>query len=160
VPARFLLKESIDRLESNLSETVDFKGKVQLVEAFLMKQLTQKGDDFGQQRMKGSIELINANRGRVEVDALASCACWSRKQYERNFQEIVGTSPKQFMRTVRFQHVLQFKGQQPHTNLTELAYACGYFDQSHMINEFKDFSGRTPRQYFEECEAYSDYFSE
>ena len=160
VPARFLFKGIIDQLETSLSETVDFTGKVKLVEEFLMKQLTQKADDFGQKRMKGSIDLINKNRGMVEVDALASCACWSRKQYERNFQEIVGTSPKQFMRIVRFQHVLQFKGKQPQTNLTELAYACGYFDQSHMINEFRDFSGRTPRQYFEECEPYSDYFSE
>ena len=160
VPARFLLKESIDQLETCLSETVDFTDKVQLVEEFLMKQLAQKGDAFGQKRMKGSIDLINVNRGMVEVDALASCACWSRKQYERNFQEIVGTSPKQFMRIVRFQHVLQFKGQHPQTNLTELAYVCGYFDQSHMINEFRDLSGRTPRQYFDECEPYSDYFSE
>lgn len=160
VPARFLLKDSIDQLETCLSDTVDFTGKVQLIEEFLTKQLNQKGNNFSQKRMKGSIDLINANRGRVEVDALASCACWSRKQYERNFQEIVGTSPKQFMRIVRFQHVLQFKGQYPQTNLTELAYAGGYFDQSHMINEFREFSGRTPRHYFDECEPYSDYFSE
>lgn len=159
-PARFILKESIDRLETRLSRTEDFTGKVCLVEEFLMKQLTQKENYFGQKRLLESIGLINRNKGSVEVDVLASSACWSRKQYERNFQEIVGTSPKQFMRTVRFQHALHYKGQHPQTRLTELAYECGFFDQSHMINEFRDLSGVTPKQYFAECEPFSDYFSE
>jgi AraC-like DNA-binding protein len=43
-------------------------------------------------------------------------------------------------------------------NLTELAYTCGYYDQSHMINDYKLLSGKTPAQYFSECEPYSDYF--
>lgn len=159
VPARFLLKESIDRLETNLSETVDFTNRVRLVEEFLMNQLSQKVNIFGQKRLKDSLDLINNSKGIVDVNTLASCACWSRKQYERNFQEIVGTSPKQFMRIVRFQHAIHYKGQHPQTKLTRLAYECGFFDQSHMINEFRDLSGTTPKQYFAECEPYSDYFS-
>lgn len=160
VPARYLLKEHIDRLENSLSETADFNNKVRLVEEFLIERLTQKEHASGQKRLKESISLINKNKGIVEVDVLASSACWSRKQYERNFQEIVGTSPKQFMRTVRFQHALHYKGQYPETKLAELAYECGFFDQSHMINEFRDLSGVTPKQYFAECEPFSDYFSE
>jgi AraC-like DNA-binding protein len=71
----------------------------------------------------------------------------------------VGSSPKQFLRTVRFQHSLYQKQQQQDIPLTELAYRCGYFDQSHMIADYKTFSGKTPTQYFAECEPYSDYFS-
>jgi len=160
VPARFLLKESIDRLETSLSGTPDFKNKVRLVEESLMNQLTQKGNVPDHKRLEESIKLINKNRGMVEVDVLASSACWSRKQYERNFQEIIGTSPKQFMRIVRFQHAIHYKGLYPNAQLTGLAYECGFFDQSHMINEFKTFSGLTPRQYFADCEPVSDYFSD
>ena len=43
-------------------------------------------------------------------------------------------------------------------SLTELAYDCGYYDQSHMINDFKLLTGMSPRQYFSDCDAYSDYF--
>lgn len=160
VPARFLLKESIGRLETRLSETLDFTDKVWLIEEFLLTQLSQKKNSFGQKRLKNSIEMITRNKGIVDVDVLASSSCWSRKQYERNFQEIVGTSPKQFMRTIRFQHTLHYKAQHWHTKLTELAYECGFSDQSHMINEFRDLSGVTPKQFFAECEPFSDYFSE
>jgi AraC-like DNA-binding protein len=160
VPARFLLKESIDCLETSLSETSDFTNKVRLVEEFLMKQLTKKENVFGQKRLKDSLDLINKSKGIVGVNTLASSACWSRKQYERNFQEIVGTSPKQVMRIGRFQQAIHFKGQHPQAKLAGLAYDCGFSDQSHMINEFKDLSGRTPKQYFSECDPFSDYFSE
>ncbi|MBO9660186.1 MAG: helix-turn-helix domain-containing protein [Chitinophagaceae bacterium] len=32
--------------------------------------------------------------------------------------------------------------------LTEIAYQCGYYDQSHFIHDFKEFSGYHPRHYF------------
>lgn len=158
VPARFIWHQDIDRLETSMANTTDFTQKVRFVESYLLRQLSCKEDDFGQQRMKQSIELINKSRGMVEVETLASSACWSRKQYERHFQEIIGTSPKQFMRIVRFQNALHYKGHHPDISLSALAVESGFFDQSHMINEFKDLSGRTPGQYFAECEPFSDYF--
>jgi hypothetical protein len=85
VPARFLLKEGIDQLETSLCETSDFTSKVRLVEVFLINLLTQKSNVFGQKRMKDSLNLINGSKGIVDIDVLASSACWSRKQYERNF---------------------------------------------------------------------------
>lgn len=160
VPLRFILKEKIDRLEDELSGTTDFTGKVGVVEDFLLKQLAEKGGCWRQKRMQESIALINESIGMVDVDALAASACLSRKQYERNFQEMVGASPKQFMRIVRFQYAIHYKSRYPQASLTGVACECGFFDQSHMISEFRDFSGLTPKQYFAECEPFSDYFSE
>lgn len=68
------------------------------------------------------------------------------------------SSPKQFLRTIRFQNTLHEKQKNKEISLTELAYNCGYFDQSHMIYDYKLLSGKTPSQYFSECEPYSDYF--
>lgn len=53
---------------------------------------------------------------------------------------------------------LQEKQRNLSIQLTELAYTSGYYDQSHMINDYKLLSGKTPTQYFSECEPYSDYF--
>lgn len=160
VPARLIWKEAIDRLEDTLAQTGDFRQKVRLVEEFLVRRLALKENLYTRQRLQQSISLINRGGGIADVDTLASSACWSRKQYERNFQDIIGTSPKQFMRIVRFQHALHYKSQHPLATLTELAYENGFFDQSHMINEFKDLAGVTPGQYFAQCEPVSDYFAE
>ena len=35
----------------------------------------------------------------------------------------------------------------PETDLTQLAYQCGYFDQAHFNKEFKAFAGMTPSEY-------------
>lgn len=158
VPLRFLIKNQAEQLESELYEAIGFQEQVQLVERFLTSLLEKKDNDFGQQRLQESISLINCSKGLVEVEKLAATACWSRKQFERNFQELVGTSPKQFMRVVRFQNTLYFRGKNNQMSLTELAYECGFFDQSHMITDFRYLSGKTPGQYFAECEPVSDYF--
>jgi AraC-like DNA-binding protein len=67
-------------------------------------------------------------------------------------------SPRQFLKTVRFQHALHTRFKQQSLSLTQLAFDCGYYDQSHMINDFKKLSGYTPGEYFACCEPYSDYF--
>jgi len=63
------------------------------------------------------------------------------------------------MKVVRFQSALHHKSQHPDLSLTNLALDCGYFDQSHMIRDFKQLSGMRPSQYFSDCQPVSDYFS-
>jgi AraC-like DNA-binding protein len=155
---KFILKNEVNELESKLLETKTFFNKIKLVEDFLFKRLEKNKKKYEFNRINHSVSLINKAKGNLDVNYLASEACLSRKQYERIFSEYIGTSPKQFLRTIRFQNTLVQKGKDKTASLTSLAYHCGYYDQSHMINEFKLFSGMTPTQYFSECEPFSDYF--
>jgi AraC-like DNA-binding protein len=52
-----------------------------------------------------------------------------------------------FSRIVRFQTGLDTLRQTDFTNFTELAYSADYFDQSHYIKEFKEFTGTTPKNF-------------
>jgi AraC-like DNA-binding protein len=45
-------------------------------------------------------------------------------------------------------------------SLTDLSHAVGYYDQSHFIKDFKDFSGLNPRQYFLEVHRMADLFTD
>jgi AraC-like DNA-binding protein len=60
---------------------------------------------------------------------------------------------------VRFQNALFERSQNARMSLTSLAYACGYYDQSHMVHDFKVLTGMTPKHFFEDCPPYSDYFA-
>lgn len=122
----------------------------------LLNKSTSK-DNFN--RIERCIDIINQTRGVVDISFLASKACYSRKQFERVFSQYVGTSPKQFLKTIRFQNAIDEKARNSSLSLTELTYRCGYFDQSHMISEFKGLSGFTPKQYFEYGLPFSDYFT-
>ncbi len=158
VPLTYLLKGDAIELESQLCESVTFQEKMIVAEKFLTKLLQKKGKEYEINRIVNSVALINQSKGIIAIDTLSSSVCLSRKQYERTFAEYIGSSPKQFLRTVRFQNSLQAKQRNKNIQLTELAYECGYYDQSHMINDYKLLSGKTPSQYFSECDPYSDYF--
>lgn len=128
------------------------------IETFLQKQLNPiKAHNY--QRMEVTVRAINQSSGELRIAQLANLACLSSKQFCRVFDEHIGASPKDFMRTVRFHKALFTLQNSPLMSLTRLAHQCGYYDQSHMTREFKLFSGYTPGEYLAVCDPYSDYFS-
>jgi AraC-like DNA-binding protein len=158
VPLRLLVKDRVNQLEDELSDCrTDEKRKI-IAEQFLISSLKKCETKHNYGRIRHCINQINLSRGKIDIQALASEIFLSRKQFERTFREIIGTTPKQFLKVVRFQNAIYEKSRQADLSLTELSYLCGYFDQSHMISDFKRLSGKTPKQFFAECEPFSDYF--
>ncbi len=66
------------------------------------------------------------------------------RQVERIFEDHVGLTPKLFSRIERLQSALRMSQQLPLPDWTALAYSAGYFDQSHMVREFRLLTGETP----------------
>jgi AraC-like DNA-binding protein len=153
-----LASAEMRELEETLATNSSFKQRINSMEHFLFQKLKKNASGYVFNRIDDSIGQINAFKGIISIEDLASRACLSIKQYERTFMDYVGTPPKQFLRIVRFQYALYLKQTGYSQNLTMLACDCGYFDQAHMTNDFKKLSGFTPKQYFAECEAQSDYF--
>src|SRR6266851_2775512 len=83
-------------------------------------------------------------RGRVTVQCLAETAGVSRQHLTRVFRETVGVTPKLYCRLARFRAGLAYAGCKD-IDLAQLAVELGYFDQSHMIAEFRQFSSLTPQ---------------
>ena len=94
----------------------------------------------------------------TSVIALADKACLSKKQYERIFREYVGMNPKEYAHIVRFQKSMWML-QLGNRNYADIAAACGYSDQSHLIREFKSMTGHTPKNLLNHCIPYSDLFT-
>lgn len=158
IPFRFVFPTEINRLEDLLCDTNSFAERVSIVENFLRKQIQNKRKINNFNRIENCIETINRAKGVIDINTLAYEACLSRKQFERTFSHFIGTSPKQFLKVIRFQNTIYEKSKQKNISLTELTYKCGYYDQSHMINDFQKLSGLPPKEYFNECEPISDYF--
>lgn len=96
--------------------------------------------------LKAANYIIDTN-GQVRVENLAERFSLSQRQFERTFKKHTGFSPKLFSRIVRFHSTMQHYGHRD-KSLTEIAHACGYYDQSHFIHEFRQFSGHDPKSYF------------
>ena len=87
------------------------------------------------------------HRGLVRVDSLAHRAGVTERQLQRLFLRDIGLSPKQFLRTIRFQEILRAVQDGTPTRWADLALRFGFYDQAHFIRDFKAFTGETPSQW-------------
>jgi AraC-like DNA-binding protein len=87
------------------------------------------------------------NRGQVPMDELADAASLSPRQFRRTCLERTGLSPKRLARVLRFRHALRHARPDRQRDWTDVALECGYYDQAHFINEFREFSGLAPGEF-------------
>jgi len=160
VPLRFLIGRTGLELEEKICEAKTFQQKVNIAESYFFNLLKSNFVDYEFKRINHIINLIKKNYGHININKMASEACLCRKQFERIFIEQIGISPKQFLKIIRFQFAIFQKQKNNNINMLDLSYECGYFDQSHFINDFKSLCGFTPKQYFAENDACSDFFSD
>jgi AraC-like DNA-binding protein len=71
----------------------------------------------------------------------------SSRRFAQVFREQVGVTPKFYCRIRRFQQAIRQISLGHDVNWTEIALSCGYFDQSHFVNDFRAFSGINPTTY-------------
>ena len=75
----------------------------------------------------------------------------SERTLERRFQIHIGTTPKKYARIVRLRNaVFQRKKL---SNWADVAYTAGYYDQSHMINDFQALYGMSPESIYPQIES-------
>jgi len=73
---------------------------------------------------------------------------FSARSIEQKFSRYIGLSPQKYSRGMRFRNISEeLKHGSIHTSLTALAHKHGYFDQAHLIREFKSYFGFTPRYF-------------
>lgn len=118
--------------------------RIQIISGFLKYRLAKSKNGFN--LLNAAIQMIIHRKGQINVNELAGQCFLSTRQFERKFRELSGFNPKLYSRIIRFQAVFnEFNNEKP--NLSEIAYKCGYYDQSHFIQDFKEFSGYNPKQF-------------
>lgn len=78
------------------------------------------------------------------ISGLANDSYISLRQLERDFIKYMGICPKTYCRMQRFLRLLKAKKNTPELKWTTLAHDFGYYDQMHLVKEFKHFLKTTP----------------
>ena len=94
-------------------------------------------------RVAAAVNEIRRTHGGIGLDAMARALGVAPRTLQRLFARQVGVSPKMLARMVRFQRVFGAWRDDP-GSLARVAAECGYFDQSHMVRDFRDFAGAPP----------------
>lgn len=115
-----------------------------LADNWLLRFLHKKKRPGHKGRITVTANLIAKSAGNINLEALANYACMSMRNFERLFTYETGMSPKLLCCISRFNNALETKLSHPNITWTDLAHQSGYFDQMHLIKDFKRFCGEAP----------------
>ncbi len=112
------------------------------------ERLVQENTDTS---LKANIDAYIRNRicackGNISIEELAHETGYSACYIRRIFKQFHGISPKQFAQFMRFQYLLQVL-KKDRNRYEEIALDCGYYDEPHMMKDFKCYTGVTLERY-------------
>jgi len=93
-----------------------------------------------------AVASIVKARGRARIDEIADRLQCTRRQLERSFARDLGIGPKIYARIVRLNAVLARLDETERASAVDLALESGYFDQAHLLRDFRLIAGRSPRK--------------
>lgn len=94
------------------------------------------------------IQLARAGQLPITVSELARQLGISGRYLRRIVAAQIGMSPKAVLRILRFRTSLFARRDYPRANWSEIAQRAGYYDQSHLIDEYQRFLGASPERFF------------
>ena len=89
-------------------------------------------------------ERLTATAGQVEVARVAAEVGWSRRHLTERFSAEYGVGPKALARVLRFERARSLLVQPDRGTMAEVAAACGYADQAHMVRDWHALAGASP----------------
>jgi AraC-like DNA-binding protein len=92
-------------------------------------------------------ERLERTAGTVSIAELVEEIGWSRRHLAANFRQQVGLTPKAAARVLRFDRARSMLTPAARPALSDIAVACGYYDQAHFSRDFRDLAGCTPTAY-------------
>lgn len=145
---------SADVLRERLCEAGTSAARFLLLEEALLTRLCDGAEQH--YAVSAALEMFETNQGRPTVREASKYLGLSQRRFIQIFKEEVGVTPKLFSRIQRFQQTRTFLQQHPSPNWADLASDQGYYDQSHLIREFLEFSALSPTDYLSRHKRLND----
>ncbi len=118
-------------------------GRARAAQAWLAVQIALRGrtdDGAGP-----AVALVLTTRGRVPIAHVARRLGWTPRRMERLFRRDLGIRPKLYARIVRLNAALATLDENERSAAVDVALDAGYFDQAHLLRDFRSLAGRKPR---------------
>ena len=126
-----------------LMSVASLQERARIASEYLLRHLHE--DRVSHALMNAVYDMIST-RGTMRISELAAKNAISRKQLERVFDEHIGISPKSFSSLIRYQMLWQELCAGTGRSTLDLVGRYGYFDQAHLLNDFKRHHTMTPAQ--------------
>jgi len=139
--AREVVGPCVRDLWNRLGEASSFESRIAAAERFLLQRVARA--DTKSAMARTATHIFRAH-GAVRIADLAHHESMGLRHFERQFQREIGATAKGFARVARFQAAVDAKLASPGRSWLDIAHSIGYYDQMHMIHDFRELGRNTP----------------
>jgi AraC-like DNA-binding protein len=139
--ASLFFDNEIGSVAEQLRNVSDLEDGKNVVEKFLLNQLRRCKSKLP---FDSAMRVLMKHDGNLSMEQVASLSCLSIKQFERKCKERIGMNPKTYARVLKFSKAYRLHEVFPEMSWTAIAHQAGYYDQMHMIRDFRVFAGVNP----------------
>jgi len=150
--ADLVLGQGIKEVENRLYECKDFEEMVACLEAWLMSKLLQHPSV--EKRTEYLCRRISRSCGTMPIAEVCDNSGGEYKKMQRVFRDTIGISPKAYARIARFEHIHNSIINDDNPDWMDIIVRYQLVDQSHLIKEFKHFTGFPPQEFFSKMDAF------
>lgn len=142
-----ILKDKLEIFQEKLFKKIHPLAIINDLNVFFTEFLSEK-INTDHHIIASTQQYILQNKGAVSSNDLEKFTGYSERHLERKFEFHMGISPKKYGNIIRLHYFLSLINKRfDDKNMTTLSYEAGFSDQSHLIREFKNNIGLTPKQY-------------
>ncbi len=127
-------------LREKLGAARDWRARFDIAENFVLARVNRTKTPSPE--VAWAYARIVAGGGHEPITTIARRVGWSRKHLARRFTDAVGLGPKSVSRIVRVNRAIA--AGRAGDSWAGIAADCGYADQSHLVREFRELTGRSP----------------
>jgi AraC-like DNA-binding protein len=141
-----ILGPEVERLREQIGTTRDLRRRALLLAAAVARHL--EGVPPPSDGVRFALSALHASGGGAPIRDLVRATGYSHRWLTERFRAEVGLAPKAYARLVRFETAFERLGRAESVRWAEFALDCGYYDQAHLVREFRAFAGTTPTEVF------------
>jgi AraC-like DNA-binding protein len=142
VPLHQIWPGDTEVLRSRMLEGSSPQARLCILEHFLCEALLKPRSEWAcHPAVEFALEEIARNSNGLSIAQLARETGWSERRFSQLFREQVGFPPKVWARLQRFQGAVRQLRAGVDVRWADIAQQCGFYDQAHLANEFRAFSG-------------------
>ncbi len=153
IPVQGAMLDTLKGVQKIAVSSISFSDKVRQIEDWFDRFILEK--DLST-KYRVTQKMID-ERGSISLKQLQEEYQIGERSMERYFKTYIGLPPKFYARVIRFSYIFQLV-QEKEIDWADIVYRAGYYDQSHFIKNFKEFTGEDPSKYGFSEENMANFF--
>ena len=145
---RFFAQEYyMEEIHKYFAKETSFSQRCRIFQRIFEEYLNREGEHNSNSQVPSIYAMVSKTNGDIRIDELSRHLGYSQRYMSKMIKAGFGMSPKTLCKYMKFQKSLEYLGYRSDMDITEVSNALGYYDQSHFVKYFKEFTGVTPRNY-------------